>query len=273
MMLVRFSHLAFIMILAFAGTLGSAVWAYTIAMGAGMKGAAERVLFYGLLLGALELVSFLVLLILAKRKGRDFKTLADLVRYGGSISDERLDGFGSFGAQVRSMIRELVDSSERKSIRIASLTGLVRAVVGMTDRTILIIGLDGRIVAASEVLAALPAFEGLKVGFSSIAEFLPEMDLRSVLEEADRSHGIVEREDHVSFVPVYSVKGEITHFLVELGKKGALEAISEMLQVKKMSSGRKSVEEDSVRSKLGLGQRVRALFPKRKPKPGLTAKE
>ena len=42
MILVRFGHLALIMILALVGTLGSAVWAYTIAMAAGQKGDADR---------------------------------------------------------------------------------------------------------------------------------------------------------------------------------------------------------------------------------------
>jgi hypothetical protein len=261
MILIRFGHLALVMVLAIAGTLGSAVWAYTIAMHAGLKGDAERVLFYGLLLGAFELVSFLLLLGLARRKGREFGNLTELVRYGGSISNERLETFGSFGVQVMSMIRELSDSSDRKSIRIASLTGLVRAVVELTDREILIIGLDGRIVAASESLADLPAFEGLRVGVSSLSDFLPEMELQSVLEEADRSHGIVERKEHVSFIPVYSVNGEITHFLVELGKKGALEAIAEMLQTKKTSSGKKAVEEASSRPGRSIGQRFRSLFP------------
>jgi hypothetical protein len=268
MILVRFSQLVAILVLAFAGTLGSAVWAYTLAMRAGMKGDAEQVLFYGLLLGVFMLVSFLVLLAFARRKSREFETLADLVRYGGSISDERLDSFGFFGVQVKSMIRELADASERKSIRIASLTGLVRAVVELTDRSILIIGLDGRIVAASESIIEVPAFTGLRVGVSSIAEFLPELELQSVLEEADRSHGIVERQEHVSFIPVYSVNGEITHFLVELGKKGTLEAIAEMLQAKKSPNGRKAREDAVPLQRAGLGKRFRDYFSGGRPKPG-----
>lgn len=260
MILVRFGHLILIMVPALIGTLGSAVWAYTIAMAAGLKGDAERVLFYGLLVAGFELVSFLLLLVFAKCKSRDFENLTNLVRYGGSISDDRLDGFGFFGLQVKSMIRELSDSSDRKSIRIASLTGLVRAVVELTDRSILIIGLDGRIVAASAAIIDLPAFEVLRVGVSSIGEFLPEMELQSVLEEADRSHGIVERQDHVSFIPVYSVNGEITHFLVELGKKGALEAIAEMLQARKPPNGKKVGEEDVLAPKAGIRQRFTTFF-------------
>jgi hypothetical protein len=268
MILIRFGQLVAILILAFTGTLGSAVWAYTIAMRAGMKGDAEQVLFYGFLLGAFELVSVLVLLGFAKRKGREFENLTDLVRYGGSISDERLDSFGFFGVQVKSMIRELSDSSARKSIRIASLTGLVRAVVELTDRSILIIGLDGRIVAASESIVDLPAFAELRVGVSSIAEFLPELELQSVLEEADRSHGIVERQEHVSFIPVYSINGEITHFLVELGKKGALEAIAEMLQSKRPPNGRKAGEDAVPQQRAGLGKRFRDYISGRRQKPG-----
>jgi hypothetical protein len=264
MILIRFGHLALIMLLAFAGTLGSAVWAYTIAMAAGLKGDAEQVLFYGLLLVVLEIISLLLLLGFAGRKSREFGNLTDLVRYGGSISDERLGGFGAFGMQVKSMIRELSDSSDRKSIRIASLTGLVRAVVALTDRAILIIGLDGRIVAASETLADLPVFEGLRVGVSSLSDFLPEMELQSVLEEADRSHGIVERQEHISFIPVYSINGEITHFLVELGKKGALEAIADMLQTKKPPNSKKTADEAPTRPGRSIGQRFRSLFPGKK---------
>lgn len=269
MILVRFGHLALIMILALVGTLGSAVWAYTIAMAAGQKGDAERVLFYGLLLGGFEFVSFFLLLFFAKRKSREFENLTDLVRYGGSVSDDRLDGFGFFGVQVKSMIRELSDSSDRKSIRIASLTGLVRAALELTDRSILIIGLDGRIVAASEAIIGLPVFGELRVGQSGITEFLPDVDLQSVLEEADRSHGIVERAEHVNFIPVFSVNGEITHFLVELGKKGALEAIAEMLQSKKTSTEKKVEDATVPGATVSIGRRVRNLLSWRRQKPGI----
>ncbi|OHD81515.1 MAG: hypothetical protein A3J97_13945 [Spirochaetes bacterium RIFOXYC1_FULL_54_7] len=270
MILVRFGQLAVLGVLALAGILGSGMWAYYIAMAAGLKGDAERVLFYGFLLGAVELTSFILLMVFAKQKSREFENMTNLVRYGGSIPDERLDGFGSFGVQVKSMIKELADSSDRKSLRIASLTGLVRAVVELTDRSILIIGLDGRIVAASEALVGLPAFSELRVGISSIKEFLPEVELRSILEETDRSHGIVERQEHVSFIPVYSINGEITHFLVDITKKGALKAIAELLRAKPPSNGRTAGEDTAHRVEPGKGRGFRALFSRAKPQPGAT---
>ncbi|MDX9959616.1 MAG: hypothetical protein AB7T74_11020 [Clostridia bacterium] len=268
MILVRYGLLALIMVLGFCGTLGSAVWAYTLALSEGLKGDAERVLFYGFLIGTSELAASALLFVNAKRKSREFENMTDLVRHGGSISDERLGSFGSFGMQVKSMIRELSDSSERKSIRIASLTGLVRAVVELTDRSILIISLDGRIVAASEAIVALPAFEDMRIGVSSINKFLPEVEIQSVLEEADRSHGIVERQEHMSFIPVYSINGEITHFLVELGKKGALEAIAGMLQAKRLSNDKKLAVALPPRSGSEMGRRFRSFFSGARRKPG-----
>lgn len=262
MSLMRLRYVVLVIIMALIASVGSSVWAYKIGIVAGLKGDAETVLFVGLVLSALEVAGLLLLIAGSRQKSRELETLTDLVRYGGTISDSRLDSFGMLGSQLKSILRELADASERKSVRIASLTGLLRAVMEMVERTILIIGLDGRIVAASKGIDSDASFSELKIGASKIDEFVEGIDLRAILGEADRSHAMVEREGSMSFIPVYSVNGEITHFLVDMSKKGALEVISTYIQSKDAARRKKHDSEPKSNREGGILGALRRRFIK-----------
>lgn len=248
MSLVRLRYVVMLMCLALLASVGSSVWAYTIGMAAGLKGDAETILFVGLLVSLLEAVGLFMLIAGSKKKSKELETLTDLVRYGGTISDGRLDSFGTLGSHLRTILRELSDASDRKSVRIASLTGLLRAVMDMVERPLFIIGLDGRIVASSKGIDDNETFSELKVGESKIDEFVEAIDLRSILAEADRTHSEVDREGSMVFIPVFSVQGEITHFLVDMSKKGAIGSISSYIQGKEMAR-RKKHEAESTRKR------------------------
>ncbi|PKL08386.1 MAG: hypothetical protein CVV51_09225 [Spirochaetae bacterium HGW-Spirochaetae-7] len=233
MVLMRLVYVVAVLGLALVGGVGASVWAYLVGMDAGLKGGAESVLFFGLILAGLEAFGLFLLVVGSRRKGKELETLTDLVRHGGTIADSRLESFGFLGVQLRSILHELSDASERKSVRIASLTGLLRAVMDLVERPLLVIGLDGNIVAASKGVTGNEAFAEMKAGESKIGEFIHDVDLRAILGEADRAHAPVEREGHMTFIPVFSVQGEITHFLIDMSKKGAIDRIASIIQGKK----------------------------------------
>ena len=262
MSLVRLRYVMALVGLALIASLGSSVWAYRIGMAAGLKGDAETMLFAGLVLSALEAGGLLLLIAGSRRKSHELETLTDLVRYGGTISDGRLDSFGVLGRQLKSILRELADASERKSLRIASLTGLLRTVMDMVERPLLIIGLDGRIVASSKGADDDESFSEPKIGESKIEEFVEGIDLRVILGEADRSHSVVERAGSMLFIPVYSVNGEITHFLVDMSKKGALGVISSYIQGKDAARRKNHETEPRRKRETGIMGILRKRFIK-----------
>ena len=123
------------------------------------------------------------------------------------------------------ILKELSDASDRKSLRIASLTGLLRAVLDLSDRPLAVLSLDGKIQEISAAALQEPRFHAIQRGETDLAEVFDTLDLRSVLQETDRTHAPVERADLGVFIPVFSVRGEVAYFLVDLSKKGVLDRL------------------------------------------------
>ncbi len=230
MLLIRLSTVLAIAFGGLAGTVGASLAAYAAATDAGRKGDAEIFLFAGLVVSLCLVLGLVLALLGASRRRTEIEAIADATKHGGSISDARLERLGPIGRQIRSILSGLADASDRKSARIASLTGLLRAALAESEKAMLAIGLDGRIIAASSPLASSKAFAGLRVGEATLGEYFPELNLRAVLEESSRTHRAVERAGGLSFIPVYSLKGEIGHFLVLIGHKSILESLERMVQ-------------------------------------------
>ncbi|HAE22036.1 MAG TPA: hypothetical protein DCG47_06910, partial [Spirochaetaceae bacterium] len=236
--------------------------AYRAAIGAGRKGDAELYLFAGLLLGTLLALSFVFSLLGANRRKKELENFADLVKHGGSISETRLARFGAIGEQMKFILSALSEASDRKSARIASLTGVVREVVELSDKSIFVIGLDGRILTASRPILEAKPFKDLRIGASNFADFFPDLDLRAVLEEADRTHSIVEWQDGLSFLPVYSINREIGHFIVSINHKSLLESIGSLIQ-KARSSQKQITEDGDAGKRQGFLRAMKGLFRKK----------
>lgn len=228
--MIRLSTVLAIAFGGLAGTVGASLAAYSAATDAGRKGDAEIFLFAGLVVSLCLVLGLVLALLGASRRRMEIEAIADATKHGGSISDARLERLGPIGRQIRSILSGLADASDRKSARIASLTGLLRAALAESEKAMLAIGLDGRIIAASSPLASSKAFAGLRVSEATLGEYFPELDLRAVLEESSRTHRAVERAGGLSFIPVYSLKGEIGHFLVLIGHKSILESLERMVQ-------------------------------------------
>lgn len=262
MLLIRLSTVLAIAFGGLAGTVGASLAAYSAATDAGRKGDAELYLFGGLLVGLCLVLGLVLALLGARRRGMEIEAVADAVKHGGSISDARLGRMGRIGRHISSILSELADASDRKSARIASLTGLLRAAFAESEKAMLAIGLDGRIIAASSPLASSKAFAGLRVGEATLGEYFPELDLRSVLEESSRTHRAVERAGGLSFIPVYSLKGEIGHYLVIIGHTSILASLERMVQDAR-SAKRGGPADDAPRRRGPLAALRSAL--KRKP--------
>lgn len=257
MILVRVRLLALILILCLAATVGAGVWSYTVASSAGMKGSAETSLFLTLCAAALQVLTAAELFRQAQRKQRELDSIADSVRYGGVLPAERLERFGPLGDRIRRILKDLSDAGERKSERIASLTGLLRAALALVDAPILVVAPDGRIQEASKGAREDARLSGLEPGKTRIEDLVPEVQMRAVLRDAERSHSEVELPGRLIFHPVYSTRGQIACFLVDLERSGIREFLGGLGEWKSAP--------DPDERRPGLLRRVWGRFGRSKP--------
>ncbi|MBU0927667.1 MAG: hypothetical protein KKA67_07950 [Spirochaetes bacterium] len=231
MILVRAWTLALALALAVASTVGSAIWAYSLGV-SGAKGDSETILFYGILAGAAETILGAALFSGARKKRRELDSLVDIARFSGAVPDERFRRFGPFGERIKAIQQELAMASERKGARIASLTGLLRASLELVDKPVLVASLDGRVVEASKGAKEDPRLRDLEIGSTPLSDVFPGIEPRAILQEADQTHRSVEREGQAVFHPIYSVRGEITHFMVDLSRNRALDFLDRIMRQK-----------------------------------------
>jgi hypothetical protein len=229
MILVRVRYSIFLLAVSLGATVGAGAWSYSVAVAAGLKGPGETSLFLALCAAAVQVLAAVELFRQARRKRRELDSIADAVRYGGILPAERLDRFGPLGDSIRRILKDLSDAGARKGERIASLTGLLRAALALVDAPILVVGPDGLVQEASKGAREDSRLSGLETGMTRIEDLLPEAQMRTVLREAERSHAAVETAGHVTFHPVYSTRGQIACFLVDLGRDLGRSGIREFL--------------------------------------------
>ncbi|HRZ88462.1 MAG TPA: hypothetical protein P5117_03155 [Spirochaetia bacterium] len=220
MILVRVRYSVFLLAISLGATVGAGVWSYSVAAAAGMKGPAETSLFLALCAAAVQILAAAELFRQARRKRRELDSIAGAVRYGGILPAERLDRFGPLGDSIRRILKDLSDAGERKSERIASLTGLLRASLALVETPVLVVSPDGLVQEASKGAREDSRLPGLETGKTRVEDILPEAQMRAVLREADRTHQAVELPGHLTFHPVYSTRGQIACFLADLGRTG-----------------------------------------------------
>ncbi|NLJ47599.1 MAG: hypothetical protein GX430_13705, partial [Treponema sp.] len=257
MILARVAYLILLLGLSMGATVGAGVWSYSVATTAGMKGPAETSLFLALCIAAAQALAAAALARQARRKRRELDAVADAVRYGGSLPAERLERFGPLGDSVRRILKDLSDSGERKSERIASLTGLLRAALALVDAPVLVVALDGLVQEASKGAREDSRLSGLEPGTTRIEDLLPEVQMRSVFQEAERTHQAVELSGHLTLHPVYSTRGRIACFLADLGRTGLREFLGGL--------GERNPAPDTAARKPNLLRRVLGRFGRGKP--------
>lgn len=256
MILVRVRFLVMILTLSLGAVAGAGIWSYSVASSAGMKGPAETSLFLALCTAAIQILAAAELVRQARRKRRELDSIADAVRYGGILPAERLERFGPLGDSIRRILKDLSDAGERKSERIASLTGLLRAALALVDTPVLVVSPDGLVQEASKGAREDSRLAGLEPWRTRVEDLLPEVQMRAILREAERSHSAVELPGHVTFYPVYSTRGQIACFLADLGRSGIRDFLGGL--------GERRPEPEPVRRPAGLVDRFLGRFGRKR---------
>lgn len=197
--------------------LATAFWAYFVGMRVPLKGDSELVLFLGFILSLLQLIIIINIIIGAVKKKKDFLSLMETIKTGGILSEKKVAKLGSAGFFLQEALSVSNTITAQKSLKIASLNGLIKSLTDMIDLPVVIVNLNGEIVEASQKIKA-------EIDYNkdlNIADILPQINIREAFKEASTTHLPVEQGDNI-LVPVFSTIGDITYFLVDTSKHGAL---------------------------------------------------
>ena len=106
----------------------------------------------------------------------------------------------------------------------------------MIDIPVAIVNLNGEIVEASQKIKA-------EIDYNkdlNIADIIPQIDIREAFKEASINHLPVEQGGNI-LIPVFSTIGDITYFLVDTSKHGALtKFINNFIPPKKEDSSKQT---------------------------------
>ncbi len=257
MILVRVRYAVLLLAVSLAAAIGAGIWSYRVATAAGLKGPAETSLFLTLCAAAVQVFLGVELFRQAARKRREMDSIADAVRFGGNLPAERLARFGPLGERILFILKDLSEAGERKSERIASLTGLLRAALALVDAPVLVVALDGLVQEASKGAREDSRLADLEPGKTRVEDLLPEVQMRGVLQEAERTHQAVELPGHLTLFPVYSTRGRISCFLADLGRTGLREFLGGLAE--------RNPAPDTAARKPNLLRRVLGRFGQGKP--------
>ncbi len=218
MLFVEKKRLIIILIFSFLLILASAIWAYNIGTLNGIKSDSELILFLGFIFAGVQLILSIILLFNAKKKHKDFLALMEIIKSGGIISDKKAKKIGSAGIKIKEALAVAHEITSKKSLKIASLNGLLNTMVNLIQEPVLVINLTGEILAVS-------AAAKTKISIApdlNLSDCFPQLSVKDAFKEASSSHLPVEQEGKIVFFPVFSTIGDISYFLVDLSKEAAL---------------------------------------------------
>ncbi len=208
----------FVLIFSFLLILAAAIWAYNVGTLSGIKSDSELILFLGFIFAGLQLLLFISLFLHAKKKHKDFLSLMEIIKAGGIISDKKAKKVGVAGIKLKESLAIAHEITSKKSLKIASLNGLLNTMVNFIQDPVLVVNLTGEIIAGSAAAKE-------KITFSpdlNLSDCFPQLSVKDAFTEASSTHLPVEQEGKIVFFPVFSTIGDISYFLVDLSKEAAL---------------------------------------------------
>ena len=203
--------------------LATAIWGYKIGMQSSIKSDSELVLFFGFIGAGVEFCLLIAMLIYAQRKENDFLMVVKAIQLNGILSDSRARKLGNLGVMLQEALNDAYQITAQKSLKIAGLNGLVDELLLIIDRPLLVVSLTGEILHFS---AKAQEKTGCKQG-DSLSEIAPGISLKEAIQNAVHSRTAVQQDTHIVCMPVFSVTGTLSFFLVDLSEQPIVSKVME----------------------------------------------
>ena len=203
--------------------LATAIWGYKVGMQSSLKSDSELVLFFGFIGAGVELCLLIAMLVYAKRKENDFLMVAKAIQLNGVLSDSRAKKLGNLGGILQEALDDAHQITAQKSLKIAGLNGLVDELLQIIDRPLLVVSLTGNILNFS---AKAQAETGCKKG-DALSDIAPDISLKEAIQNAALTHTAVHQDAHIVCMPVFSVTGTLSFFLIDLSDQPIVSKVME----------------------------------------------
>ena len=124
---------------------------------------------------------------------------------------------------LQEALNDAYQITAQKSLKIAGLNGLVDELLLIIDRPLLVVSLTGEILHFS---AKAQEKTGCKQG-DSLSEIAPGISLKEAIQNAVHSRTAVQQDTHIVCMPVFSVTGTLSFFLVDLSEQPIVSKVME----------------------------------------------
>ena len=138
--------------------------------------------------------------------------VAKAIQLNGVLSDSRAKKLGNLGVTLQEALNDAYHITAQKSLKIAGLNGLVDELLQMIDRPLLVVSLTGTILNFS---AKAQEKTGCKQG-DALSDIAPDISIKEAIQNAAHTRAAVQQNTHIVCMPVFSVTGTLSFFLVDL---------------------------------------------------------
>jgi hypothetical protein len=219
MILVRRRLLFWLLAFCLAAVLYLAVRGYLEAGGVSGTAQAETTLFLGIVFCILILLVFTALLLKSFNVSRELDKLISLAQSGSISIEESLRRLGPLGGKIRLLQGRIQELSERRSLRISSLSATLDFFLNNTGLSLLVLDLAGGIEAASRGFLEQNKKQAAEVVGRHIGEVDPESPFPEVVARMEREHAPVGQpgKDRLTYYPVYNRRSELANLIAVQG--------------------------------------------------------
>ncbi len=240
-----------VIVLLATGFLG--VYGYRAVVGdgaaAGRSFSAQQFLYVSLLVLVLEAILFVRVMLRSRNIGRELDKLIEITRFRGLSKAQNLDRLGPIGKQIGLLYEQLNSLSERKTLKISSLSELTEFLMNNISAPALATTVDGTVVYVSRTLTDRLKRSRNEVIDSRLEELAPGIVVAEVVAELDRSHSSIQRKSErgaLSLYPIRNVANQLAYIVCVFQGNSAL-----------VEQAKRAVTDESRRRSLGAGmQRI-----------------
>jgi PAS domain-containing protein len=217
--LVRRRLMFTLLVSCLAAVLYLAIRGYLEASRMSLPAQAETTLFLGIVFCLLILLLFAALLLKSFNVSRELDKQISLAQVGSVSVGESLRRLGPLGGKIRLLQAGVQELSQRRSLRISSLSGILDFLLNNTEVPLLVLDLAGGIEAVSRGFLERNKKQAGEVVGRHIAEVDPEVPFPEVVARMEREHAPAGQPGKESLVyyPVYNGQSQLANLIAVQG--------------------------------------------------------
>lgn len=245
-----------VVVVVMTGLLGAYGYRSIATLGSAALFAAQQFLYVSLLLVVVELILFGRVLARSRNIERELDKLIEITRFRGLPNARNLRRLGPIGEQISRLYDQINSLSERKSLKISSLSDLVEFLMDNLSLPAVAATVVGTIVYVSRVYTERMKRPKSELLDTRLEELVPGVSVSEVIGELERSHTAVQRKSErsaVNFYPIRNSSNQIAYVVCVFQGHAAL--FDQESRVAPVESGRGRAG-GGVRRLLGLGRQT-----------------